>query len=96
MNELERKVALHAQICEALTALYECKNRDYNDAFAKSYAKHGLAQTVMRLTDKLNRLDALTDAKASVSDETVEDTLMDIANYSIMTLIERLKEDENG
>lgn len=43
----------------------------------------------IRLTDKLNRLCALTKNQTQrVKDESIEDTLRDLANYSIMTLIE--------
>lgn len=88
MNPLELKVAAHKGICEGLNALYAKKNRDYNDAFAKTYAKLGLMATALRLNDKVNRLEALCTQEAAVLDESVEDTLMDIANYAIMTLIE--------
>ena len=43
----------------------------------------------IRLTDKLNRLCALTKSgEQHVQNESIEDTLRDLANYSIMTLIE--------
>ena len=44
----------------------------------------------IRLGDKLNRLESLTINKNSqqVSDESIRDTLMDLANYAIMTIIE--------
>ena len=94
---LAQKALMHAKICGELCSLYQRKNADYNDAFAKSYARRGLSQTVMRLEDKMNRLNALSDNAAQVEDETVEDTLMDIANYAIMTLIERRMEaNQNG
>jgi hypothetical protein len=52
----------------------------------------------IRLEDKLNRLKALTIKNQSqqVKDESVEDTLMDLANYAIMTVIElQIKEEKN-
>lgn len=83
------KVKMHADICEVLNNLYERKNADYGDAFAKSYAKFGMYSPCMRLDDKLNRLVSLIEQKAQVKDESIEDTLLDIANYAIMTVIER-------
>ena len=53
----------------------------------------------IRLSDKLNRLSSFAKGQdMKVKDEAVEDTLMDLANYSIMTLIElqREKEKQNG
>ena len=44
-----------------------------------------------RIVDKTNRLMSLsakTEAERNVKDETIKDTLMDLANYALMTLIE--------
>lgn len=83
------KVERHRTICEGLTVLYDCKNRDYGDSFAKSYKEYGMVMPCIRLEDKLNRLKSLIKNEAAVSDETIEDTLLDLANYAIMTVIER-------
>lgn len=84
------KVELHSRICDELTALYERKNHDYGDSFAKSFTEYGMAMPCIRLEDKLNRLKALTRSnEQKVSDESIDDTLMDLANYAIMTLVER-------
>jgi hypothetical protein len=88
------KVETHRSICEALNALYERKNHDYGDSFGKSFKEYGMAMPCIRLEDKLNRLKALTKDKAQVSDESIEDTIMDLANYAIMTLVEMRQEDE--
>lgn len=84
------KTELHASICAELTALYERKNHDYGDSFGKSFKEYGMAMPCIRLEDKLNRLKALTrTGTQQVNDESVDDTLMDLANYAIMTLVER-------
>lgn len=82
------KVAIHASICSDLTALYERKNHDYGDSFGKGFAEYGMTMPCIRLEDKLNRLKSLLKSGAQV-DESIDDTLMDLANYAIMTLIER-------
>ena len=83
------KVRIHAQICSELTKLYERKNHDYGDSFGKSYTEYGMTMVCIRLEDKLNRLKSLNRKTSAVLDESIEDTLMDLANYAIMTLIER-------
>lgn len=83
------KVAVHATICSDLTALYERKNHDYGDSFGKGFAEYGMTMPCIRLEDKLNRLKSLLKSDAQVMDESIDDTLMDLANYAIMTLIER-------
>jgi len=92
MNKVER----HSQICNYLNNLYERKNSDYNDSFGKSYKEYGMAMPCIRLEDKLNRLKALTvhNHKQEVADENIKDTLEDLANYAIMTIIEMDIEDE--
>lgn len=82
------KPALHAFICAGLTDLYTRKNHDYGDSFAKSYQEWGLAMPCIRLDDKLNRLKSLAKSTAQVQDESIRDTLLDLANYAIMTVIE--------
>lgn len=88
-SNLADKVKQHNQICERLNKIYEAKNIDYNDSFSKSYAEYGLVMSCIRLEDKLNRFKALVkNGSQKVADEKIEDTLMDLANYAIMTLIE--------
>lgn len=90
------KVEQHSIITQKLTELYERKNADYGDSFGKSYAEYGLAMPCIRLEDKLNRLKnlSLRGSKQQVNDESIRDTLMDLANYAIMTIIEIDREQE--
>lgn len=83
------KVQHHAQICQKLNEIYAQKNHDYGDSFGKGYAEYGEVMAIIRLEDKLNRLKSLRTADPLVKDESTNDTLMDLANYAIMTLIER-------
>ena len=82
------KVDNHKAICKKLNDLYARKNADYGDSFGKSYKEYGLTMACIRLEDKLNRIKALSKQEAQVNDESITDTLMDMANYAIMTLVE--------
>lgn len=85
----ENKVKEFVSICGEMAELYDAKNWDYGDSFGKSFEEWGMPMACIRLTDKLNRLCALTKSgEQRVQDESIEDTLRDLANYSIMTLIE--------
>lgn len=90
------KVDVHAAVCKNLTDLYARKNKDYGDSFGKSYAEYGMTMACIRLEDKLNRLKTLSkpSVEQNVNDESLDDTLMDLANYAIMTLIERSCEED--
>ena len=86
---IEPKVAQHYVICQKLNKVYKAKNHDYGDSFGDTYKKLGIISAVTRLSDKMNRIMSLAVSHdAQVKDEKIEDTLLDMANYAIMTLIE--------
>ena len=83
------KVKIHAEICDKLNKVYEAKNHDYGDSFARVREQYPQSINI-RLWDKLLRLDQLNSGvEAKVKDEMIEDTLLDMANYCIMEVIER-------
>ena len=86
-------VKRHHEIVTALNELYAKKNADYGDSFYETFKEEGMAMARIRLSDKLNRFKSLTKSKDQlVSDESILDTLDDLANYAVMTriAIERL------
>lgn len=88
MTENE-KIRQHEAICAELTALYKKKNRDYGDAFHTSFLEEGMAMPRIRLGDKFNRFKNLTrSGLRRVVDESIRDTLIDLANYAILTVME--------
>lgn len=88
MTKQNNNCAMHHKICEELGELYRKKNHDYGDSFHKSYEEFGLTMAAIRLDDKLNRFKTLIKAESKVKDESVRDTLIDLANYSIMAAME--------
>lgn len=72
------------------------KNLAYGDSFSKSLDEDGLLVLKIRLGDKFNRVSSLIKKnKLKENDESLEDTLLDMAGYSILGL-KYLKEHENG
>ena len=90
------KVERHMELCKQLNDIYTKKNHDYGDSFHATYLEEGMAMPRIRLSDKLNRFKSLTKSTdaALVNDESVRDTLMDLANYALMTVLE-LDEEAN-
>lgn len=83
------KVAQFKSIANSLASLYERKNSDYGDSFGETFKKLGIISSITRMSDKMNRIISLTTKEnQKVNDESISDTLMDLASYSIMTLIE--------
>lgn len=88
-------VQQHESITIELNELYARKNKDYGDSFHISYIEEGMAMARIRLTDKLNRFKTLTKSNSQeVKDESVRDTLVDLANYAIMTIMEMDRKDD--
>ena len=91
MNE---KVVKHKAICDELNALYARKNHDYGDSFHQTFVEEGMAMPRIRLGDKFSRFKTLTQSGGQqVTDESIRDTLMDLANYAIMTILEMEQEE---
>ena len=85
------KVEMHKSLCEELNKTYEKKNHDYGDSFGETFNKLGIISAITRITDKYNRLVSLCtkpEEERKVKDESIEDTLLDMANYCMMTVIE--------
>lgn len=63
------------------------KNSDYGNSFEESLDKHGIVASIVRMGDKMNRLEALTDDSKTqqVGSESLLDTLEDLSNYAAMT-----------
>lgn len=82
------KAQMHEGICKELNDVYIRKNHDYGDSFNETFDKLGLISAVTRIMDKCNRLASLAtlpEEKRKVKDESISDTLLDMANYCIMT-----------
>lgn len=63
------------------------KNSDYGNSFEESLDKHGIVASIVRMGDKMNRLESLTDDSKTqqVGSESLLDTLEDLSNYAAMT-----------
>lgn len=82
-------------ITEEMNALYERKNHDYGNSFSETFRKLGIISAATRMLDKMNRIVSLvTKDQQKVNDESLRDTLIDIANYAVMTIIEIDKKKE--
>lgn len=93
---MKTKVQIHGELCDKMHSVYEAKNHDYGDSFSKLRQKYPNA-ILVRLNDKLSRLEVLMSGEdAQVKSESINDTLLDLANYAIMELTEREAEKQGG
>lgn len=83
------RVERFRRIIESMADLYEKKNKDYGDSFGRSIKRHGAVAGLVRMSDKFNRLENLMlNGECEIKDESIKDTLMDLANYAIMLYME--------
>jgi len=75
-------------IIEKMIQLYTAKNKDYGNAFSQSYNEFGAVISAIRINDKLNRFKTLIKQNSEVKTESIKDTLIDLANYAVMTIME--------
>lgn len=93
---LSDNVQSFMDITTNMAKTYAAKNHDYGNSFEQSCNKFGIIASVVRLGDKMNRIESLAIKKAEVKDESIKDTLLDLANYAIMTVMwlnQQLKEE---
>lgn len=91
MDKIER----HKELLDNLHTLYVTKNHDYGDSVHDTYIKYGITSFLVRLEDKLNRARTISRKEQLVKDEKLVDTLLDMANYAILAVLE-LEGDNNN
>lgn len=85
----------HEDCCQKMVAITKAKNADYTgndpDPFSNFSRVAGLGICsveqgfLVRMTDKLSRISSFVQKGVlQVKDESVEDTLLDLANYSLL------------
>lgn len=91
IEENKRYVERHKEIMDELHDVFVKKNADYGSSFHDTYADLGIISAVTRISDKFNRTKTLAknlDKEPNVKDEAITDTLLDMANYCILTVME--------
>lgn len=100
IKKMERQMVTdsdrHSDLLYKIHETYVAKNADYGDAFGVSLDKRGLIAAIVRMEDKIGRLDSLKDKGPKVVDESLMDTALDLANYAIMTAMWLEKQGEMG
>ena len=85
---MENKGQQFKNICEEMLTTFERKNHDYGDSFTQTVDKFGYIASGIRMHDKLERFITLAQKDVSMMvDEPMRDTLLDLANYAIMTVM---------
>lgn len=81
----------YTKIVNEMYKIYKAKNADYGDSVHDTFLKYGLLSFLVRMEDKISRLRSLTlkgKKEQRVKNESILDTLQDLANYAILAIIE--------
>lgn len=96
-NLVDMNVVSFRAIQDKLVNIYAKKNHDYGDSFNEGCNELGVGYAFSRIFDKTKRFQTLAKGimtnslSIEVQDETIEDTIMDLANYCMMYLAWRGK-----
>ena len=81
------KTTFEMVIAEMLDT-HKKKNADYGNSFAETIQEFGYIPAVARINDKLKRVKNMVKGNEMNVNESMRDNLMDIAVYSVLTIIE--------
>lgn len=82
------KINKFNEVLSQMKEVYELKNRNYGDSFTELMDEYGNISLAIRLGDKYNRFKSLISlGSEGTNDESIEDTLMDLANYAVMGIV---------
>ena len=99
---IDENVVSFRDIQDKLVNIYAKKNHDYGDSFNEGCNELGVGYAFSRIFDKTKRFQTLAkgimnnNLSIEVQDETMEDTIMDLANYCMMYLAWRDKHNSIG
>lgn len=82
------------EICKDVESLLKKKNNDYGNSFSIQFEKYGVMSAMIRMDDKMRRLENLLKGTLAQVDESIEDTLLDLVGYGTLALVELRKQKE--
>lgn len=93
---IKDNVGRFKEMTAEMTATFIAKNKDYGNIFDKTIDEEGYVAFQVRALDKLNRFKSILSSQSrEVKDESILDTLKDLANYCIMCSIKIENDLEN-
>lgn len=90
---VDEEIREFEQITKHMVEVYRRKHHDYGQSTKDTYRKYGPVSMAVRMRDKLNRFETLIELEKRgdqiMVNESLFDTLLDLANYAIITMIEQ-------
>lgn len=94
MNDVQRFGRIQVELCDT----FKSKNADYGNSFSQLYQEfgdNGIITAAVQISHKYHRFMNLIKGAPAKVNESLRDTLLDLANYCILTVMELDKAMEN-
>ena len=76
------------EITDKMFETFKAKNYDYGSSFSNLFKECGMTYAYGHMAEKLERVKSLMNDEAKVKGESMKDSLYDLANYAILTIME--------
>ena len=95
MNDVQRFGRIQVELCDT----FESKNADYGNSFSQLYQEfgdNGIITAAVQISHKYHRFMNLAKGIPTKVNESLRDTLLDLANYCVLTVMELDKAKEKA
>ena len=75
-------------ITDKMFETFKAKNHDYGSSFSNLFKECGMTYAYGHMAEKLERVKSLMNDEAKVNGDGMKDSLLDLANYAILTIME--------
>lgn len=82
------------KITDEMYDTFKAKNHDYGSSFSNLFKECGMTYAYGHMAEKLERVKSLMKDEAKVKVEGMKDSLKDLANYAILTIMELERKEE--
>ena len=82
------------KITDEMYDTFKAKNHDYGSSFSNLFKECGMTYAYGHMAEKLERVKSLMKDEAKVKGEGMKDSLKDLANYAILTIMELERKEE--
>lgn len=85
---IPKKCVAFRDIINGMYDTFKAKNSDYGNSFSELFTECGMTYAYGHLSEKLKRVKSLMSDEAKVKGESMRDSLLDLANYAVLTIME--------
>lgn len=76
------------EITDKMFETFKAKNHDYGSSFSNLFKECGMTYAYGHMAEKLERVKSLMSDEEKVKGESMKDSLYDLANYAILTIMD--------